>query len=175
MMEGNMSDGQCCAADRNKAVVRRLVEEVVNRGNTDHLNELVAADHVGHDPLGDHYGPEGMRIVVVEYRTAFPDLAVTIEDLFAEGDTVSWRFTLRGTHAGPFMGIPPTGREVAASGIAIDRLVDVGQIVESWCSLNALDLLRQVGATPMVRQPAEAARSGTISPVLGAISGSRQQ
>ena len=170
-----MSDEQCRAAARNKAVVRRLIEDIVNRGNTDLLIGLVAADHVGHDPLGDHYGPEGTRIVVAEYRTAFPDLAVTIEDLVAAGDTVAWRFTLRGTHAGPFMGIPPTGRVVAAAGIAIDRLVDDGRIVESWCSLDALGLLRQMGATPVVRQPAEAARSGMTSPVLGAVSGSRQQ
>ena len=131
------------------ALVRRLVDEVVNRDNAALLVELVAADHVGHDPLGDHYGPEGARIVVAEYRTAFPDLAVTIEDLVAAGDTVAWRFTLRGTHAGPFIGIPPTGRAVIATGIAIDRVED-GQVIESWCSLDALGLLRQIGATPVI-------------------------
>ena len=137
----------------NEAVVRRLVEEVLNQGQTGLLATLVAADHVGHDPLGDHYGPEGARIVVAEYRTAFPDLVVTIEDLIAAGDTVAWRFTLRGTHAGPFMGLLPTGRAVTAAGIAIDRVVD-GRVVESWCSLDALGLLRQLGATPVIKQPA---------------------
>ena len=125
----------------NETIVRRLIEEVLNRGKTDLLAELVAADHVGHDPLGDHYGPEGLRIAVAEYRAAFPDLRMTVDDLVTEGDKVVHRFTLRGTHAGPFMGIPPTGRLVTATGVAIDRLVE-GRIVESWFGLDALGLLR---------------------------------
>ena len=113
-------------AEANETVVRRLMEEVLNRGQTGLLAELVAADHVGHDPLGDHYGPEGLRIVIAEHRAAFPDLRVTVEDIVAEGDKVVRRFTLRGTHGGPFMGIPATGRAVTAAGIAIDRLVPRG-------------------------------------------------
>ena len=70
----------------------------------------------------------------------------------AAGDAVAWRFTLRGTHAGPFMGIAPTGRAVTAAGIAIGRLED-GRVVEGWFGLDALGLLRQMGATPVVRQP----------------------
>ena len=136
--------------EANTAVVRRLVEGVLNHGQTGLLAELVAADHVGHDPLGDHYGREGLRIAVAEYRAAFPDLSVTVEDLVAEGDKVAHRFTLRGTHAGPFMGIPATGRAVAATGIAIDRLA-AGKLAESWVSLDALGLLRQLGARPVVR------------------------
>jgi steroid delta-isomerase-like uncharacterized protein len=129
----------------NEAVIWRLIEEVLNQGQTDLLAELVAADHVGHDPLGDHYGREGLRIVVAEYRAAFPDLRVTIEDLVTDGDRVVRRFTLRGTHDGSFMGIPPTGRVVTAAGIAIDRFTD-GKVAESWVSLDALNLLRQLGA-----------------------------
>jgi steroid delta-isomerase-like uncharacterized protein len=138
---------------RNEAVVRLLLEEVFNRGCTDLLTELVAANHVGHDPFGDHYGPEGLRIAVAEYRAAFPDLQVTVEDLVADGDRVVHRFTLRGTHAGPFMGIPPTGRVVTAAGIAIDRLAD-SKVAESWISFDALNLLRQLGAvTTLGRRP----------------------
>jgi steroid delta-isomerase-like uncharacterized protein len=129
----------------NETVIRRLIEEVHNRGRTDLLAELVAADHVGHDPLGDHYGREGLRIVVAEYRAAFPDLRVTVEDLVTDGNKVVHRFTLRGTHAGPFLGIPPTGRVVIAAGITIDRFTD-GKVAESWVSLDALNLLRQLGA-----------------------------
>jgi steroid delta-isomerase-like uncharacterized protein len=131
----------------NEAVVRRLLEEVVNHGSTDLLSRLVAADHIGHDPLGDHYGPEGLRISIAEYRAAFPDLELTVDDLVTAEDKVVHRFTLRGTHAGPFMGIPPTGRVVTTSGIAIDRLAE-GKVVESWVSLDALNLLRQLGAAP---------------------------
>jgi steroid delta-isomerase-like uncharacterized protein len=133
--------------EKNKAVVRRLIEEVLNGGQTDLMAELVAADHIGHDPLGDHYGPEGLRIAVAEYRAAFPDLRVTVEDLLTERDKIVHRFTLRGTHIGPFMGIPPTGRLVTVAGIAIDRFTD-GKVAESWVSLDALNLLRQLGALP---------------------------
>jgi steroid delta-isomerase-like uncharacterized protein len=140
----------------NDAVVRRLLEEVVNNGCTDLLAALVAADHIGHDPLGDHYGPEGMRIAVAEYRTAFSGLQVTAEDFVTEEDKVVHRFTLRGTHTGPFMGIPPTGRVVTVSGIAIDRLAN-GKVAESWVSLDALNLLRQLGATPKLEPRAGSA------------------
>ena len=136
----------------NESVVRRLLEEVVNHGSTDLLTRLVAADHVGHDPLGDHYGPEGLRISIAEYRAAFPDLELTVDDLVTAEDKVVHRFTLRGTHAGPFMGIPPTGRVVTTSGIAIDRLAG-GKVIESWVNLDALNLLRQLGASPTLGHP----------------------
>ena len=154
----------------NEAIVRRLIEEVLSRGQTGLLAELVAADHVGHGPFGDHYGPEGMRIAVAEYRTAFPDLRVTVEDLVAEGDKVVHRFTLRGTHTGPFLGIPPTGRVVTAVGIAIDRLAG-GKVAESWLSLDALNLLRQLGAGPAVQRPADVEPPNTDSPPPGVATG----
>ena len=132
----------------NETLIRRLVEEVINRGNTDLLSELVAADHVGHDPLGDHYGPEGVRIGVAELRSAFPDLRLSIEDIIADGDRVARRYTLRGTHRGPFMGLPATDQTIVASGIAIDRVAE-GRLVESWVSLDVLGLLRQLGALPV--------------------------
>jgi steroid delta-isomerase-like uncharacterized protein len=138
----------------NERVVRCLVEEVVNRGATDLLPQLVGPDHVGHDPLGDHYGPEGVRIGVAELRSAFPDLRVTIEDLLAAGDRVARRFTLRGTHRGPFMGFAATGQAVSAPGLAIDRLAD-GKLAESWVCVDALGLLRQLGAVPTLRRRTE--------------------
>jgi steroid delta-isomerase-like uncharacterized protein len=141
-------------SEGNEAIVRRLIEEVFNRGETGRLAELVAADHVGHDPFGDHYGCDGLRIAVMEYRMAFPNLRLTVEDLVTAGDRVAHRFTLRGTHAGSFMGIPPTGRAVTATGIAFDRLAGA-KVAESWVSLDALNLLRQLGASPTLRRPAD--------------------
>jgi predicted ester cyclase len=134
----------------HEAIIRRLVDEVINAGNTDLLADLVAADHVGHDLLGDLYGAEGVRIGIAEWRVAFPDLRVTIEDLFAYADRAAWRFSLVGTHAGPFMGIPATRRPVRAAGIRIDRFT-AGRLVESWVGLDTLGLLRQLGAVPIVR------------------------
>ena len=131
----------------NKAVLLPFVEGVVNRGDTELLVDLIAARHVRHAPDGDLYGPEGVRIDVAEWRSGFPDLRLEVEDQVAEGDRVASRFRLRGTHDGPFLGVAPTGRPVAVAGVSIDRLAG-GRLVESWLSLDALGLLRQVGALP---------------------------
>src|SRR5688572_29072872 len=98
-MGGPMSKSHLNGHDaaHNKAIVRRLVEEVINRGDTRLLPALVDADHVFHDLTGDLYGPEGVGLVVAETRAAFPDLRVTLDDLIAGGDRVVRRFTLRGT------------------------------------------------------------------------------
>jgi steroid delta-isomerase-like uncharacterized protein len=115
----------------NTSVVRRLMEDVWGRGQLQLLPTLVSEDYVGHLQIGDHYGPEGVRIDVAAYRTAFPDLTVTIDDLFAIGDRVVRRYTLRGTHLHAFLGAPGHGQTVVLHVVAIDRLVG-GQLVESW-------------------------------------------
>jgi steroid delta-isomerase-like uncharacterized protein len=135
----------------NERLVRRFVEAVVNRGDADLLPALVAADHVGHDPLGDHYGLDGVRLGVAELRAAFPDLRVSVEDVVAAGDRVVHRFTLTGAQTGPYLGLPPTGRPVRATGIAIDRVAG-GKLAERWAVLDAIGLLRQLGAAAVLRR-----------------------
>lgn len=129
----------------NKALVRRYLEEVVNGGDAGLLKELVAPGHVRHAADGDLYGPEGVRVELTDWRSAFPDMEIVVEELIAEQDRVVSRFLLRGTHAGPLPGLAPTGRSVAVGGIGVDRVVD-GRLAESWVSLDALSLLRQLGA-----------------------------
>ncbi len=127
-----------------KALVRRFIEEVINRGHTKLLPELVAPDHVRHAPDGDLYGPEGVRIDLAEWRVGFPDLELIVEDLLADGDRVASRFVLRGTHTGPWLGLAPRGRAVVVSGMGLDRITG-DQLAESWLSLDGLTLLRQLG------------------------------
>src|SRR5262245_26045488 len=115
----------------NGRLVRRFVEAVVNNGDPGLMSSLVAADHIGHDPLGDHYGLDGMRLGIAEMRAAFPDLRVSVDDVVDGGDRVVHRFTVTGTQAGPFLGLPPTGRSVKATGIAIDRVTG-GKLAERW-------------------------------------------
>ena len=91
----------------------------------------MARDYIGHFKFGDHYGPEGLRIDIDAYRQALPDISVSVDDLIAVDDTVIRRFTLRGTHGGPFLGSPPSGIAIELRGIAIDRLTE-GQLKESW-------------------------------------------
>ncbi|MEA2524324.1 MAG: hypothetical protein QOF73_1551 [Thermomicrobiales bacterium] len=135
-----MTSGSTDAATKafeNKEIVRRLMEDVLGRGRLQLLPELVAGDYVGHFAIGDHYGPEGVRIEVVAYRTAFPDLVVTLDDLLADGDKVIRRFTVRGIHRGPFLTAAASGRPVVLRGIGIDRMVR-GRLVESWVQVDGL-------------------------------------
>jgi predicted ester cyclase len=121
----------------NAAAVRCLVEQVLGDGRFELLPGLVASDYEGHFPLGDHYGPEGVRIDATTYRDAFPDLTVTLDDLFTAGDKVVRRFTLRGTHQYSYLGVPASGRTVALRGLGIDRLAG-GMLVESWVQVDRL-------------------------------------
>jgi predicted ester cyclase len=86
---------------------------------------------------------------------AFPDLRLTVEDIFCEGDMVAARVAFRGTHRGEFQGIPPTGKEVAFSSIEIDRMVD-GKVAEHWFEMDLLGLMGQLGAIPDPEQSEEA-------------------
>lgn len=129
----------------NKTAARECFARA-SRGDFDALDEVVAPDYVLHNP-GEVHGIDGLRAMVEGYRAALPDLRVTIEHQFAEGDHVATRFTIRGTHDGELMGIPPTGREVAFTGITISRCRD-GKLVEEWELADALGLLQQIGAVP---------------------------
>jgi hypothetical protein len=83
---------------QNKAIVRRMVEEVNNKGNVAVVDELLAQGYVGHGTGGREVnGLEGYKQAALMYRTTFPDLHMTLEDMVAEGDKVAWRYTLRAT------------------------------------------------------------------------------
>ncbi|MFL5759750.1 MAG: ester cyclase [Thermomicrobiales bacterium] len=125
------------ARSDNLRVVRRLMEEVWGIGDLSLLPELVANDYVGHLPIGDHYGPVGARIDIESYRRALPDLVVIVDDLFAAGDKVVRRFTLRGTHREAFLSIPASGQRIVLRGIAVDDLA-AGKLMESWVQIDSM-------------------------------------
>ncbi len=128
-----------------KAVHRRMLEEVFSKGNLAVVDELVPDNHVNHS---DNYGgPEEYKGFVTTYRTAFPDLTFTIEDQIAEGDKVATRWTGTGTHQGPLMGIPPTGKKVTITGTYVIRIVG-GKIVEEWGNWDGLGMMQQLGVIP---------------------------
>ncbi|MBX3155335.1 MAG: ester cyclase [Deltaproteobacteria bacterium] len=137
-------------SEENKAVVRRAFEELFNRGDLSVADEVFAADFVGHDPAlaQDMHGPEEFKHFVRMYRSAFPDLQLTIEDQISDRDEVVTRFTARGTHLGELNGIPPTGRKVVVSGISIDRMVGA-KTVESWTSYDLMSMMEQLGVAPV--------------------------
>ena len=143
-------------SERNKAIERRLLEEVYSQGKLEVIDELVATDFVGHGTAADggDQGREAYKRFAIEMRTAFPDLQITVEDQVAEGDKVVTRWRARGTHTGEFQGIPPTGKPGEMSGTIIDRIAD-GKIIECWSNTDDLGLLQQLGAVPA---PAQAGR-----------------
>jgi len=136
-------------AARNKALMRRFYEELWSRGNLEAIPELVAEDFVDHGtPAGETSGREALADLVVSWRTGFPDMTETVEDLISEGDKVVGRFLMRGTHRGEFMGVAPTGRSVTMSGIDVVRFAD-GKISEFWYAEQMLELMHQLGAAPV--------------------------
>jgi predicted ester cyclase len=122
--------------DQNKALVRRFFEEAWIRGNVAAIDEVMATNYVEHPlPSGLPPGPEGLKQLIVAYRTAFPDLKIILDDIFAEGEMVAFRWSARGTHLGNWLGIPPTGNHVTGTGITIFRIAG-GKVVESWTSID---------------------------------------
>jgi steroid delta-isomerase-like uncharacterized protein len=137
------------SAQENKAVSRRVAEEIFNGGNLDLADELYAPDYVLHDPAlpEDLHGPEGLKQYAAMNLGAFPDARVTVEDQIAEGDMVVTRWTATGTHTGELMGIPSTGRRSEISGITINRFSG-GRIAEDWYQSDDLGMMRQLGVIP---------------------------
>jgi steroid delta-isomerase-like uncharacterized protein len=133
----------------NKEFVRRrLVGDVWNGGDVAAVDEVFAADYRGHDPDRPGLdGPEAVKRSVAQFHAAFPDFAITIDDLVAEDDRVVWRYTMTGTHSAPFLGIAATGRKVTTTGISIFR-IEGGLLREGWINFDALGMLRQFGALP---------------------------
>jgi steroid delta-isomerase-like uncharacterized protein len=137
------------STEQNKSIVRRWIEEGWNKHNLAVIDEVYAPNFVQHEPEPQTVNSsEALKQYVGAYLTAFPDLSLSIEDLIAEGDKVVWRFVSNGTHAGPYMGMPATGKKGVITGIVIFRLEN-SRIVEAWVNIDALGLLQQLGVIPM--------------------------
>src|SRR5215212_8356889 len=124
------------AEEKNKALVRRFFEEAWVKGNVSAVDEFMAADYVEHPrPSTLPPGAEGLQQLTLAYRTAFPDLKLTLDDIFAEGEMVAFRWSVSGTHLGEWLGVPPTGNHVRATGITNFRIAG-GKVEESWTSID---------------------------------------
>ena len=133
--------------EQNKAVVRRLYEEVFEGGDLDLTDELVLPDVRDLGDPQDRRGPERVKEVATMLHTAFPDQHWEIEDLIAEGDTVVMRSTHSGTHTGPFMGMPPTGRTFQGVGHAYFFELRDGRVATYRAIRDDASFLRQIGDT----------------------------
>ena len=133
------------SAQENKAVMRRFYEA---SGEVERQLGLLSADYVDHSlPPGMPQGADGFRHLAAGFGQAFPDLQVTVEHLVAEGELVAGRVTVTGTHQGPLLGMPATGRRVTFSSTNISCVAH-GKIAEHWGNSDQLGLLQQLGAIP---------------------------
>jgi steroid delta-isomerase-like uncharacterized protein len=136
------------STEENKALVHRFYDEVHNKQNRAAIDDFIDPHMVDHAaPPGTPGGIEGQKQLIGMYLTAFPDHQVTVEDMIAEGDKVVARVTVRGTHQGAFLGIPPTGKHWTFTAIDIIRIAG-GKIVEHWNNYDALGLMQQLGVVP---------------------------
>jgi len=133
--------------DTSKEVVQRLYEEVWNQGKLDAVDDLVAPDCVRHDLRAGEIAPgaEGQKAAPDMFRNAFSDTKLEVEALVAEDDLVAARWTITGTHTGPWAGVAATGRQVRFSGVNFYRVAN-GKIVELWNLRDDFGLQEQLGS-----------------------------
>ena len=140
------------STEENKAIIRRMTEEFYNQCNIERADDFFADTYVHHDPASPHVRDrDGLKETVRAFRSGCPDLHITTDDLVAEGDQVTKRWTIHATHTGDLAGLPPTGKRIALSGLELFRLAD-GKIVECWSAYDNLSLLQQLGAIPTPEQ-----------------------
>ncbi|HKH48839.1 MAG TPA: ester cyclase [Thermoanaerobaculia bacterium] len=155
------------SATSHQLICHFMVEKVFNEGELDLLDLLIAPDAINHEleifgPSAVR-GPEAVRQFLRVFRSAFPDLRVTVIDQMGDGERVVTRWKMEGTQKNRLMGIEASHRFISVEGIRIDRIVG-GQIAETWNRWDALGMLRQLGAMPQLeRRPAVAAPAAAYS------------
>jgi steroid delta-isomerase-like uncharacterized protein len=130
--------------EANKAIVRGLFEEVLNKRRLEESENIIGQGYVG---IRGQKGPAGFTSAVAPIIDAFPDVIWTVEDLLAADDKVVVRWTWKGTSKKPFNGFPVTGAEMTNGAIAIYRIAD-GKIEEAWMETDRLGFFLQLGVVP---------------------------
>jgi predicted ester cyclase len=132
------------AAEQNKAIMRRMIEEIWNKGNLLVADELFHPDHVSPSAPDLPKGPESVKMLAQMFRSAMPDYHMTIDLIFADDRKVVARFTQTGTHNGaPLMGIQPSGRRAEWTEIGILE-IENGKIIRSWYEVDMLSMMQQL-------------------------------
>jgi len=141
-------------AQEIKARLQRDVDEAWLKGNLDVADELYAQDIIHHAPPNpDFTGIENLKQQVQDSRNTYPDLNVTLDDIFVDGDTAIARWTFSGTHTGQSaqLPIPPTGKQVNIIGCTIFRFEN-GKVAEMWFFSDNLGFMQQLGVIPAMEQ-----------------------
>lgn len=136
-------------AEEYKTLLHKWFEEVWNKGREEAIDEMFAADGVAYglnDAEGNPIrGVENFKVLHRAFRSAYPDMQITVEDTVTEGDKIAARCTVRAKHAGEGLGIAPTNQPVEFTGLSIVKIKD-GKIVEAWNEFDFMKMYRQVGA-----------------------------
>ena len=153
-------DGCELLSEHNAAIVRRVVEEIWNRGDLALADSLFAPSYVNHYGLISDLvrGPEAIKVSVAFYRAAFPNLRITVHNLIAQGETVGLHWTARNAQSEEPTAIAPSTSRGSVEGMVFCRLVE-DKIAESWTRWDTAGVLRRLG----VRPPERAADEGTIA------------
>ena len=136
------------SAEENVQIMRRWFQEVWNEGRIETIHELFSPAGVAHgqeSPEAELRGPTEFEAFVKKTRSAFPDMQLAVEDVFATGDKGVLRWSGVMKHTGDAMGMPASGRTVRLRGITLVRFAD-GKVVESWDNWDQLGMLQQIGA-----------------------------
>ena len=146
LAQGELSELKAANAqlEANKALVLRAHAEVWNSGNLGAIDELYSPGYVAHWADGEDSDREGLKKVVAEARSAFPDMREDVIHVVAEGDLVVSHFISSGTFTGEMNGLQPSGKKVSRPEIAVHRIAD-GMIVEQWSVADQLTLMKQLG------------------------------
>jgi steroid delta-isomerase-like uncharacterized protein len=124
-------------------LVTRWATEAVAAGRDEAWDELLADDVVDRTGGAESRGRESFKARARAVYAAFADRSVSVDDLVVEGDRIAWRWTLTGTHTGPFLDIPPTGKRITLRGVNFQRVRD-GAVVEHWTLADIAGLVRQL-------------------------------
>jgi len=133
------------SVESHKSLAMKYIE-LWNTGNLAFADEVLAPDFVDHSHPEFSPGPTSVKQAIADFRAAFPDAHVTIEQMISEGDTVAIRLVLRGTHQATFAGFPPTGKQAVLYGMDFIRIAN-GKLVELWNCSDTLNWALQLGAT----------------------------
>jgi steroid delta-isomerase-like uncharacterized protein len=135
------------ALERNKALVRRFIDEIFLGGDFDAVDEILTDDFTPHTWGSMQEGRDGLKEAITRVSAGLSDETMTIEDMIAEGDRVAVRLTSSATHTGELMGMPPSGKRYEIGEIHIFRVRD-GRVSEHWHQADFMGMMKQLGATP---------------------------
>ena len=132
--------------EENKALLHRYIEEVWEKQNPTAVDDFLSPNYKRHrSPAKVPLTREGQKQLLIQFRAAFPDIQLTIEEVIAEGTRLAFRSTIRATHQGELFGIAPTGKQINVGLVDIIHVKN-GKFVEQWGGPDLFDLVQQLGA-----------------------------